>query len=290
MKTQKSFQNPEDQQGELYIVPTPIGNLEDITYRALRILGEVDEIAAEDTRQTKKLLTHFDLHTPLTSYHEHNKFNREAHLLEALQNGKKIAIVSDAGMPGVSDPGFEIVKRAIEEDISVIVLPGANAALCALVGSGLDTTRFSFYGFLPRKKKDRKEELERLSKSAQTLVFYESPHRLKEMLKALHEGFGDRQVVLARELTKKYEEYIRGTASEVLDWAQSEQVRGEFCIIVEGSTGEEEDSETNWWDNLSLEEHVERYIEEGKSSKDSIKQVALDRKISKRDVYQAYHT
>ncbi|GGD28304.1 ribosomal RNA small subunit methyltransferase I [Pontibacillus salipaludis] len=274
----------------MYIVPTPIGNLEDITYRALRILSEVDEIAAEDTRQTKKLLTHFDLHTPLTSYHEHNKYNREDYLLHALQSGKKIAIVSDAGMPGVSDPGFEIVKRAIEEDISVVVLPGANAALCALVGSGLDTTRFSFYGFLPRKKKERKEELERLSKDAGTLVFYESPHRLKEMLKALQEEFGDRQVVLARELTKKYEEYIRGTASEVLEWAHTEQVRGEFCIIVEGRQSQEVESESNWWDELSLVEHVEQYVERGQSSKAAIKQVSVDRKISKREVYQAYHT
>ncbi|WP_345244264.1 16S rRNA (cytidine(1402)-2'-O)-methyltransferase [Pontibacillus salipaludis] len=290
MKIQKSFQTREDHQGELYIVPTPIGNLEDITYRALRILSEVDEIAAEDTRQTKKLLTHFDLHTPLTSYHEHNKYNREEYLLQALQSGKRIAIVSDAGMPGVSDPGFEIVKRAIEEDISVVVLPGANAALCALVGSGLDTTRFSFYGFLPRKKKERKEELERLSKDAGTLVFYESPHRLKEMLKALYEGFGDRQVVLARELTKKYEEYIRGTASEVLEWAHTEQVRGEFCIIVEGRQSQEVESESNWWDELSLVEHVEQYVERGQSSKDAIKQVSVDRKISKREVYQAYHT
>lgn len=290
MKIQKSFQTRENHQGELYIVPTPIGNLEDITYRALRILSEVDEIAAEDTRQTKKLLTHFDLHTPLTSYHEHNKYNREEYLLDALQSGKKIAIVSDAGMPGVSDPGFEIVKRAIEEDISVVVLPGANAALCALVGSGLDTARFSFYGFLPRKKKERKEELERLSKNDATLVFYESPHRLKEMLKALHEGFGERQVVLARELTKKYEEYIRGTASEVLEWAHTDQVRGEFCIIVEGRQSEEVESESNWWDELSLIEHVEHYIERGQSSKEAIKQVSVDRKISKREVYQAYHT
>ncbi|QST00117.1 16S rRNA (cytidine(1402)-2'-O)-methyltransferase [Pontibacillus sp. ALD_SL1] len=290
MKIQKSFQTREDHLGELYIVPTPIGNLEDITYRALRILSEVDEIAAEDTRQTKKLLTHFDLHTPLTSYHEHNKHNREDYLLHALQSGKKIAVVSDAGMPGVSDPGFEIVKRAIEEEISVVVLPGANAALCALVGSGLDTTRFSFHGFLPRKKKERKEELERLSKDSGTLVFYESPHRLKEMLKALHDGFGNRQVVLARELTKKYEEYIRGTASEVLEWAHTEQVRGEFCIIVEGRQSQEEESESNWWDELSLVEHVEHYIERGQSSKDAIKQVSVDRKISKREVYQAYHT
>ncbi|KGP89927.1 16S rRNA methyltransferase [Pontibacillus chungwhensis BH030062] len=290
MKIQKSFETREDHQGELYIVPTPIGNLEDITYRALRILSEVDEIAAEDTRQTKKLLTHFDLHTPLTSYHEHNKYNREDYLLHALQSGKKIAIVSDAGMPGVSDPGFEIVKRAIEEDISVVVLPGANAALCALVGSGLDTTRFSFYGFLPRKKKERKEELERLSKDSGTLVFYESPHRLKEMLKALHEGLGNRQVVLARELTKKYEEYIRGTASEVLEWAHTEQVRGEFCIIVEGRQSEEVENEASWWDDLSLIEHVEHYIERGQSSKDAIKQVSVDRKMPKREVYQAYHT
>ncbi len=290
MNIQKSYQHQNQDIGELYIVPTPIGNLEDITYRALKILEQADVIAAEDTRQTKKLLSHFELHTPLVSYHEHNKMDRESYLIEQIQSGKTLAVVSDAGMPGVSDPGFELVNRAIQEEINVVVLPGANAALCALVGSGLNTDRFYFYGFLPRKKKERKEELEGLQRMTSTLIFYESPHRLKEVVKSIGEVLGNRQMTLARELTKKYEEYIRGSADELVDWVQNNEIRGEFCIIVEGSEESEPQEEELWWAAFSLNEHVEHYVDQGQSSKDAIKQVANDRKMPKREVYQAYHT
>lgn len=290
MNIQKSYQNETQDMGELYIVPTPIGNLEDITYRALKVLENADMIAAEDTRQTKKLLSHYELHTPLVSYHEHNKLDRERYLIGEIQSGKTIALVSDAGMPGVSDPGFELVNRAVQEGIHAIVLPGANAALCALVGSGLNTDRFYFYGFLPRKKKERKEELEGLRRMTSTLIFYESPHRLKEVVKSVQEVFGNRQMALARELTKKYEEYIRGKADEVVEWVHQNEIRGEFCVIVEGNEESGLEEEELWWAAFSLIEHIEHYIEEGQSSKDAIKQVAKDRRMPKREVYQAYHT
>ncbi|KGX90097.1 16S rRNA methyltransferase [Pontibacillus halophilus JSM 076056 = DSM 19796] len=288
MSIQQSFQPNEEGYGALYIVPTPIGNLEDITYRALRILGEVDVIAAEDTRQTRKLMNHFQLSTPLISYHEHNKHDKEEGLIQQIKEGKSMAVVSDAGMPAVSDPGFDLVKRAAVEGIQTIVLPGANAALVALVGSGLDTERFSFYGFLPRKKKELKEELEGLVNHPFTLVFYESPHRIKETVKQLGEVFGDRAIALARELTKRYEEYARGTAEELLSWLNSHEVRGEFCIVVEGNSSPEVE-EHSWWEHLSMKEHVEFYMEENMSSKDAIKQASKDRDVPKRDVYQAYH-
>ncbi|MFC0525667.1 16S rRNA (cytidine(1402)-2'-O)-methyltransferase [Pontibacillus salicampi] len=289
MNIQKSYQQSEDSRGRLYIVPTPIGNLEDITYRALKTLEQVAIIAAEDTRQTRKLLTHFDIHTPLMSYHEHNKLNKETQLLDALAEGKDIAIVSDAGMPGISDPGYEIVKAAIAKELNVIVLPGANAALCALVGSGLDTSQFHFYGFLPRKKKERKEELEQLKKMTTTLLFYESPHRIKEMMKHIQEVFGERPVALARELTKKYEEFVRGSTSEIVEWLQGNEIRGEFCVIVEGNPEEQAADDTGWWASFSIMDHVEQYMEQGLSSKDAIKQAAKDRNMPKREVYQAYH-
>ncbi|UOQ44687.1 16S rRNA (cytidine(1402)-2'-O)-methyltransferase [Halobacillus salinarum] len=288
MISQKSFSS-DRQTGTLYIVPTPIGNLEDMTYRAVTVLNEVDHIAAEDTRNTKKLLTHFQISTPLISYHEHNKHTRGPQLLERMQHGETCAVVSDAGMPGISDPGADLVKEAVGAGIPVIPLPGANAALPALAASGLSTEQFFFYGFLPRKKKDRQAELERLDTYRCTLIFYESPHRLKEMLSHLFEHFGHRQAVLARELTKRYEEFLRGTLEELVNWAQENEVRGEFCVLVEG-TQEEEVEDKFWWTHLSLVEHVNHYVEkEGMKSKEAIKQTSLDRKLSKRDVYQAYH-
>ncbi|MFD1021130.1 16S rRNA (cytidine(1402)-2'-O)-methyltransferase [Thalassobacillus hwangdonensis] len=288
MKIQKSYAGDTDY-GTLYIVPTPIGNLEDMTFRAVRLLKEADVIAAEDTRNTKKLLNHFDIQNELISYHEHNKQAREDALLNRLEKGESIAVVSDAGMPGVSDPGFELVKAAVGRDIPVVVLPGANAALCALVGSGLQTDTFHFHGFLPRKKKEREAELVELKKIRSTIIFYESPHRLKEMLKALHEVFGDRSVALSRELTKKYEEFIRGSMTEVREWAEEQEIRGEFCVIVEG-TEEDQVDDVLWWSALSVIDHVTHYIEsEDMSSKDAIKAVATERKLPKREVYQAYH-
>lgn len=288
MNIQKSFED--ETRSALYVVPTPIGNLEDITYRALNVLKNVSVIAAEDTRNTKKLLHYFEIMTPLVSYHEHNKRGREAELIKRLDGGESIAIVSDAGMPAISDPGYELVQAAIERKYRVVVLPGANAALCALVGSGLPADAFYFYGFLPRKKKERTEELERLQSYQATLLFYESPYRMKETLKALQTSFGNRRAAIARELTKRFEEYVRGTLDELLDWAEQKEMKGEFCLVVEGNAEAPEESTTLWWSSLSVKEHVEYYIEEsGLSSKGAIKQVAVDRKLPKREVYQVFH-
>lgn len=288
MRRQKSFKN-EDQKGILYLVPTPIGNLEDMSFRAIRILKEADVIAAEDTRNTKKLLNHYEIGTPLVSYHEHNKESSGAKLLGLLRNGKKIALVSDAGMPTISDPGYELVRAALEEDLTVVPLPGANAALTALIASGLPPQPFYFYGFLPRQKKDKRVALAELSKQTATLILYEAPHRLKETLEALGEYFGNRKIVLCRELTKKYEEFIRGTIEEAIQWANEEEIRGEFCLIIEGgeeSSGEEEPA---WWENMSINEHVDHYIQEGYHTKEAIKLAAKDRNLNKRDVYKEYH-
>lgn len=289
MQTQKSFDD--ESEGALYVVPTPIGNLEDITYRALKILRSADLIAAEDTRNTKKLLNHFDIPTPLISYHEHNKLAREEQLLERVDRGELIAVVSDAGMPAISDPGFEIVQAVIERNQKVVVLPGANAALCGLVGSGLPPHEFYFYGFLPRKKKDKLEELERLKRLKASLLFYESPYRIKDTLKAIQEQLGIRRIAIARELTKRFEEFVRGTTEELITWAEENEMRGEFVIVVEGGNeSAENQSDSNWWDELSIIDHVNYYIKERSyPSKDAIKQTAVDRKIPKREVYQAFH-
>lgn len=290
MQIQKSFESREV--GTLYIVPTPIGNLEDITYRALSILKSSHVIAAEDTRNTKKLLNYFDIHVPLISYHEYSEMTRDTEIVNRLQAGEQVAIVSDAGMPAISDPGSRIVAAAIAEDLPVVVLPGASAALCAVVGSGLDTNRFLFYGFLPRKKKERKHELEGLRKERATLIFYESPHRLKEMLFALSEVLGNRRIALARELTKKFEEYVRGSVEEILHWVETTALKGEFVVIVEGASDEliAEDEVSVWWKALSIEDHVEQLMEEDNiSSKEAIKRVATERNLPKREVYQAYH-
>lgn len=289
MNIQKSFDNQTE--GVLYVVPTPIGNLEDITYRALNTLRSAHIIAAEDTRNTKKLLNHFEITTPLISYHEHNKMAREDQLLERIGNGESVAVVSDAGMPAISDPGFEIVQAAIEEDKKVVVLPGANAALCGLVGSGLPAKEFYFYGFLPRKKKDKAQELDRLKRLSATLLFYESPYRVKDTIKIIQEQLGSRRVVLARELTKRFEEFVRGTAEEVITWTEENEPRGEFVIIVEGADeASMEETETIWWGAMSVVQHVDYYINKKDcSSKEAIKQVATDRALSKRDVYQTYH-
>jgi len=288
MQIQKSFED--ETRGALHVVPTPIGNLEDITYRALKALQGASIIAAEDTRNTKKLLNHFDIHVPLISYHAHNQAGREAELIERLEQGEQVAIVSDAGMPAISDPGEEIVKAAISRDIPVVVLPGANAALCALVGSGLGAKEFLFYGFLPRKKKERNEELERLGRHQATLLFYESPHRLKETLEAIREVLGGRKMAIARELTKRFEEYVRGTAEELLEWSRAEELRGEFCLVVEGRQEELAEDTEEWWAGLSILAHIDHYMsKEGLTSKEAIKETATDRGMAKRDVYRQYH-
>ena len=255
MKSQKSSQH--EQGSCLYLVATPIGNLEDMTMRALRILKEVDIIAAEDTRNTKKLCNYFDIQTPLISYHEHNLEVGGEKLLSFLREGKSVALVSDAGLPCISDPGADIAMKAIEEDFAVVPIPGANAALTALIASGLTPQPFYFFGFLNRSKKDRREQLEKLAKRQETLVFYEAPHRLKETLKDLELVLGNRRVTLARELTKKFEEFLRGTIEEAIVWATENEIRGEFCIVLEGKTsGETEEEEDIDWTNMTLEEQV----------------------------------
>ncbi|MEA3319997.1 MAG: 16S rRNA (cytidine(1402)-2'-O)-methyltransferase [Bacillota bacterium] len=277
-------------QGRLYLIPTPIGNLEDITYRSLRMLKEVDYIAAEDTRNTKKLCNYFEITTPLISYHEHNKEQSGRKIIDLLKDGKNIGLVSDAGMPSISDPGYEIVVEALEEKLYVVPLPGANAALTALIASGLVSQPFYFYGFLDRQKKEKKKELERLKKFTDTFILYESPHRLKETLSVMHEILGNRSIVVSRELTKKFEEFTRGSISEVLALYEEQGIKGECCIIIEGSSEEVQDDTESWWQNLSILEHVQQVIEtEGYSSKEAIKQVSKERNLPKREVYQAYH-
>jgi 16S rRNA (cytidine1402-2'-O)-methyltransferase len=289
MWQQKSFEN-EEQKGILYLVPTPIGNLEDMSFRAVRLLKEANFIAAEDTRNTKKLCNYFDIKTPIVSYHEHNKESSGMKLLEKLKEGAKIALVSDAGMPTISDPGFELVASAVEEQLTVVPLPGANAALTALIASGLTCQPFYFFGFLDRQKREKKKELEQLKNQTATIIFYESPHRLKETLAAILEVFGDRKMVLCRELTKKFEEFIRGTVAEAVHWASQEEIRGEFCLIVEGTDEPVTDEVTSWWEHLSIEEHVNHYIStQSLASKEAIKLTAKDRGLPKRDVYQAFH-
>lgn len=288
MNVQKSFSDTD--KGHVYIVPTPIGNLEDITFRSLKTLKTVHVIAAEDTRHTKKLLNHFDIHTSLISYHEHNKESREKQLLSQLEQGESIAVVSDAGMPSISDPGYELVQAAIQKDIAVIVLPGANAALCALVGSGLPAEEFLFYGFLPRKKKDKQAELERLSTLKATLVFYESPYRLKDTLQRIREQLGDRQAVIARELTKRFEEYIRGSVEDLVHWSESNELKGEYCLVISGQQIEIEQHASLWWSPLSMVEHVNHYMTtEELHPKAAIKRVAKDRQMPSRDVYEQFH-
>ncbi|MEK9200282.1 16S rRNA (cytidine(1402)-2'-O)-methyltransferase [Lysinibacillus halotolerans] len=289
MKSQKSSQH--EQGSCLYLVATPIGNLEDMTVRALRILKEVDVIAAEDTRNTKKLCHYFDIQTPLVSYHEHNLEKGGEKLLGYLREGKSVALVSDAGLPCISDPGADIVMKAIEEDFAVVPIPGANAALTALIASGITPQPFYFFGFLNRHKKERRQQLEKLAKREETIIFYEAPHRLKETLKDLELILGNRKIVLARELTKKFEEFLRGTISEAVQWVSENEIRGEFCVIIEGNIiGEIEEEQESYWTSLSLVEHVDYLIEEKQmNSKEAIKEVAKLRGLAKRDVYQEYH-
>lgn len=287
--SQKSAEKTDS--GKLFIVGTPIGNLEDMTFRAVRILQEADYIAAEDTRNTIKLCNHFDIHTQMISYHEHNTRVAGEKIIELLQQGKDIAIVSDAGMPCISDPGADLVEWAIEQGIAVVSVPGPNAAVTALVASGIMPQPFLFFGFLSRQKKELKAQLGKLQRYEETLLFYEAPHRLKQTLRGLEEQFGgERKIVMARELTKRFEELLRGTVAEAIEWAESHDVRGEFCLVVEGNQDVQNEVEVAWWTDLSIKEHVGRLIEEKNlRSKDAIKEVAETREVSKRDVYQAYH-
>lgn len=277
----------QEQQGVLYLCGTPIGNLEDMTYRAVRILSEVDAIAAEDTRHTRKLLTHFNLHTPLISYHEHNKHERGPELIERLLNGETLAVVSDAGMPGISDPGTDLVRLAVEAGVQVVPVPGCNAALSALVSSGLDTERFLFVGFLPKTKKKRQELLKALVNCSYTMLFYETPHRLKETLTELKAELGDRKIAAGRELTKKFEEFIRGTISEVSGHFAINQPRGEFTLVVSGQFLAANPTETNEAQQPDVVKAVANLVTEGMAKKEAIKAVALQYQLPKREVYQA---
>lgn len=288
MFIQNSYKD--ETEGRLYIIPTPIGNLEDMTFRAVRMLKEVDLIAAEDTRHTQKLLNHFEINNETISYHEHNRLERIPYLIERLGAGENIALVSDAGMPAISDPGYELVEAAIKKEMPVVVLPGANAAVSALVASGLSTEAFTFVGFLPRKKHDKEEVLTRLKAHKATIIFYESPHRVRDTLDTIQQVWGERQVALARELTKMYEQFVRGSISEVTTWLKDNSLRGECVLVIEGASADMEIEEAKWWATMSLTDHVQHY-EKGENlrHKEAMRAVAKDRNISRREVYEALH-
>lgn len=275
----------EGTEGILYLCATPIGNLEDLTFRALRILKEADLIAAEDTRHTRKLLNHYQISTPLTSYHQHNARQKGQQLLELLEEGKQIALVSDAGTPGISDPGSLMVKLAIEAGFSVVPIPGATAAIASLIASGLPTEKFVFEGFLPRNSKERQGLLEKLQEEERTLIFYEAPHRLMTTLKEFEKFFPDREMAFARELTKHYEEFIRGMPGKLIQHFQTNTPRGEFTLVVEGKQKTEEKPLV--LTRHQLVELVKELEEKGWNSKDAIKEAARQTGLPKREIYQA---
>ncbi len=274
----------ENKNGTLYIVATPIGNLEDITLRAIRILKEVDLIAAEDTRNTLKLLNHFEISKSLISYHRHNEDVKSDVLIEKLMEGKNIALVSDAGTPGICDPGEEIIKKCIELEINIVPIPGACAMINSLICSGIDTKEFAFLGFLPLNKKLRKNKLEEIEKSNKTLIIYEAPHKLETTLRDLKQILNqDRKIVLAREITKIHEEFIRGNIDDLIEKTQG--IKGEIVLIIEGNSNLVEENELN---NLSIEDHYKFYESQGFSKKEIIKKVAKDRNLNKNEVYQKF--
>ena len=275
--------------GKLYLCATPIGNLGDVSPRCLEALQSVDIIAAEDTRRTLQLLNQFEISKPLTSYHEHNKREKGEYIISLLKDGKNAALVSDAGTPAISDPGEDLVRLCIENDIEVTSIPGAVAAVNALILSGLPTRRFAFEGFLSVNKRHRREHLESVKSDTHTLIFYEAPHKLKNTLNDMSEVFGsDRKIALVRELTKIHEEVKRCTIAEAVDFYAENNPRGEYVLVIEGANDTDE-IEENDWDNLSVKEHVDKYIAEGMTSKDAIKKAAQDRGLPKRDVYNEYH-
>lgn len=272
--------------GKLYLCATPIGNLEDITYRVIRTLKEVDIIGAEDTRNSIKLLNHFDIHTPMTSYHEYNKVDKARYLVGEIQKGKNVAIITDAGTPGISDPGEEICRQCVEAGIEVSSLPGPAACITALTMSGLPTRRFSFEAFLPRDKKERQMILEELKAETRTIVMYEAPHRLKDTLKELLKHLGNRKISLCREITKKYEENIYTTIEDAIKMYEVNDPRGEYVLVIEGRDREKDEIEKQKnWMNMELTEHMNLYLKQGMDKKSAMKQVAKDRGVSKRDVY-----
>ena len=275
------------ERGKLYLVPTPIGNLKDITLRALEVLKDSDIIAAEDTRQTLKLLNHFEIKKPLISYHKFNEQSKGNEIVELLREGKIIALVSDAGTPGISDPGSVIVEKCIAENIDFEVLPGATAITTALVYSGLDTTKFLFRGFLPRENKERRVITDELLNSQETLIFYEAPHRLLDTLSYLLGTFGDRNIAVCRELTKLYQEIYRSKLSEAIQYFTDNKPRGEFVLVLEGKKIEDiKEEKKQEWINLSIEDHILKYIKDGINKKEAIKLVAKDRELPKNEVYK----
>ena len=272
--------------GTLYLCATPIGNLEDITLRVLRVLREVDLIAAEDTRHTRKLLAHYDIHTPLISYHEHNRLKQGAYLLEQLQSGRNVALVSDAGMPGISDPGEDLVSGAIARGITVVPCPGPSAALTALVASGLPASSFCFEGFLPAVAPARRRRLEKLKGEERTMIFYEAPHRLLKTLADMVEVLGDRPVTVARELTKLHEEFWRGTLSGAGEYFSGRPLKGEFTLVVAGRTGSNGGgAQPEPWEKLTPAEHVHMLCARGMPKKEAIKEVARLRGLPRREGY-----
>ena len=275
-------------QGTLYLCATPIGNLEDITFRVLRILKEVDVIAAEDTRNSIKLLNHFEIHTPMTSYHEYNKFDKGRELVEQLRAGKNIALITDAGMPGISDPGEELVKMCAEAGITVTVLPGACACVTALTLSGLGTRRFAFEAFLPSDKKERQNVLEELKSETRTLIIYEAPHRLLKTLGELRDTLGNRRISVCRELTKKHETIFRTDLEAAIRHYETEAARSECVLDIEGRNREEKEKEKQAaWEQMTIAEHVALYEQQGIQHKEAMRLAAKDRGVSKRDIYQA---
>ncbi len=274
--------------GTLFLCATPIGNLEDITLRVLRVLKEADLIAAEDTRNSKKLLTHFEIHTPLTSYHEYNRVEKAHELVDQLLAGKNIALITDAGTPGISDPGEVLVQFALEHGITVTGLPGASASVTALSVSGQSTRRFAFEGFLPREKKERRSRLQELKEETRTIVLYESPHHLAKTLTELLETLGDRSLTICRELTKKYEEIRITTLSDVVNYYNDNEPRGEYVLVLAGADPDVlREKELEQYKGLSMEAHVAQYEAAGMDRKEAMKAVARDRGIGKREVYQA---
>ena len=274
-------------QGKLYLCATPIGNLEDMTFRAVRTLREADLIAAEDTRNSIKLLNHFDIKTPMTSYHEYNRIEKVRYLVEQMQKGKNVALITDAGTPGISDPGEDLVRLAHEAGIEVTSLPGACACVTALTLSGLPTRRFCFEAFLPQDKKERQTILEELKTETRTVILYEAPHRLVRTLEELLENLGDRRITLCRELTKKHETVFLSTLSGALEYYRSQEPKGECVIVMEGRSREEmREEERRSWEEMDIREHMDLYLSRGMDQKAAMKAVAKDRRIGKRDVYR----
>lgn len=273
--------------GKLYLCATPIGNLEDMTYRVIRTLKEVDLIAAEDTRNSIKLLNHFEIKTPMTSYHEYNKIEKGRKLVEKLQEGMNIALITDAGTPGISDPGEELVKMCYQAGIEVTSLPGAAACITALTLSGLSTRRFAFEAFLPSDKKEKQDILKELEKETRTIILYEAPHRLVRTLQELLNTLGNRRITVCRELTKKHETAFATTLEDAVFYYETNEPKGECVLVVEGKNREElKQEEVEKWEEMSIEEHMEIYLKQGIDKKEAMKLVAKDRGISKRDVYQ----